>query len=414
MSRALEGVRVVELCEVMQGPLAGQTLGDLGADVVKIERGLRGDMMRTLDQQAAGQGRISAYFVALNRNKRSISVDLKSPEGIKILHRLLARADVLVHNYRPAAVRRLGLSYEDLADRYPRLVYASASGFGDTGPLAHKPGQDMLAQTVSGLARAVGDARLSSYLNPTAQVDYASGAGLVQGVLAALFERERSGRGQQVSVNLLDTALAMQMMEAAAHTMYGAELNWVTQWYSGTFATTDGVVTVVGLFRDNAVRLLCAALDVADLSTRPELATTELQARNRDVANAVLAPVVAELSTDEVMARFESVDLLCAQQLSLAEALQQPQVAANDLLVEVAVAGEKPARVVGYPVRLSRSPGDVRREVPALGQDTGEVLAEIGFSTGEIEALVADGVIHTSEPRRATHEVHHCASGYPE
>jgi crotonobetainyl-CoA:carnitine CoA-transferase CaiB-like acyl-CoA transferase len=413
MSRALDGIRVIELCEVMQGPLAGQTLGDLGADVVKIERGARGDMMRALDRHAVDQGRTSAYFVALNRNKRSVSLDLKAAAGMKILHRLLARADVLVHNYRPAAVRRLGLSYEDLSDRYPRLVYASASGFGDHGPLAHKPGQDMLAQTVSGLARAVGDSRLNSYLNPTAQVDYASGAGLVQGILAALFERERSGRGQQVSVNLLDTALAMQMMEAAAQTMYGAELNWVSQWYGGTFETADGVVTVLGLFRDNAVGLLCTALEVDDLSARPELATTELQARNREVANALLAPVVACLSTEEALARFESVDLLCAPQLSLPDALRQPQVVANDLLVEVGVAGEKPAQVIGYPVRLSRSPGEVRREVPALGQDTRDVLTELGLAAGEIDALDAEGAIRLPATEPPT-TVHHCVSGYPE
>lgn len=413
MSRALDGIRVVELCEVMQGPLAGQTLGDLGADVVKIERGSRGDMMRALDRHAVDSGRTSAYFVALNRNKCSVSLDLKAAAGMKILHRLLARADVLVHNYRPAAVRRLGLSYEDLSDRYPRLVYASASGFGDHGPLAHKPGQDMLAQTVSGLARAVGDARLHSYLNPTAQVDYASGAGLVQGILAALFERERSGRGQQVSVNLLDTALAMQMMEAAAQTMYGAELNWVSQWYGGTFETADGVVTVLGLFRANAVGLICTALGVDDLSARPDLATTELQARNRDIANAALAPVVARLSTEEAIARFESVDLLCAPQLSLTDALRQPQVVANDLLVDVEVAGEKPAQVIGYPVRLSRSPGEVRRGVPALGQDTRGVLTELGITAGEIEALNADGVIRlpAAEPPAA---VQQCVSGYPE
>ncbi|MFD2415570.1 CaiB/BaiF CoA transferase family protein [Amycolatopsis pigmentata] len=393
MSRALEGIRVVELCEIMQGPLAGQTLGDLGADVVKVERGERGDAMRTLDREAVENGRMSSYFVALNRNKRSISLDLKTPAGREILHRLLAEADVLVHNYRPHAVRGLGLSYEDLASRYPRLVYGSASGFGATGPLAHKPGQDMLAQTVSGLARAVGDPRLTSYLNPTAQVDYTSGMGLVQGILAALLERERSGRGQEVRVNLLDSAVAMQMLEAAAHTLYAEHLNWVTQWYSGTFATTDGVVTVLGLFRDNAVRLICDALEIPDLSLRPELSTTELQARNKDVVNEVIAPVVAKLSTEQALERFEAVDLLCAPQLTLAEVLRHPQLAANELLVDVDVPGQDRARVVGYPVRLSRSRADVRRAVPRRGEHTGEVLGELGYTPEEIAEFGRQGVV---------------------
>lgn len=393
MSRALEGVRVLELCEIMQGPLAGQTLGDLGADVIKVERGADGDAMRLLDRSAAENGVVSSYFAALNRNKRSISLDLKTPGGMRVLHRLLERTDVLLHNYRPDAIRRLGLSYADLVQHYPRLIHASASGFGTDGPLAHKPGQDMLAQSVSGLARAFADPDRRSVLNPTAHVDHASGMSLVQGVLAALYERERSGHGQEVTVNLLDTAVSMQMMETAAHTMYGEELNWVTQWYGGTFDTTDGMVTVLGLFRDNALRLICTALGIDDLSLRPELATTDLQARNREIANAVIAPVVARLSTEEALERFESVDILCAPQLTVQEALRHPQVRHNGLLVEVEVAGQFRAQLVGYPVRLSRSPGTVRRPVPRLGQDTVDVLRELGLDAEEIDRLGREGAI---------------------
>ncbi|GAA0921883.1 CaiB/BaiF CoA-transferase family protein [Pseudonocardia zijingensis] len=395
MSRALEGVRVLELCEVMQGPLAGQALGDLGADVIKVERATRGDTMRVLDRSAAENGRMSSYFASLNRNKRSIGLDLKTPGGMRVLHRLLERTDVLLHNYRPDAVRRLGLSYADLVQRYPRLIHASASGYGPDGPLAHKPGQDMLAQSISGLARAFAAPGRRSVLNPTAHVDYASGMALVQGVLAALYERERSGHGQEVSVNLLDTAVSMQMMEVAAHTMYGEELNWVTQWYGGTFDTTDGVISVLGLFRDNALRLICSALGIEDLSLRPELATTELQARNRDIANAVIAPVVARLSTEEALERFGSVDVLCAPQLTIQEALRHPQVRHNGLLVEVDVADQFRAQLVGYPIRLSRSPGTVRRPVPRLGQDTRDVLRELGLDAEEIDRLGEEGTIRT-------------------
>jgi crotonobetainyl-CoA:carnitine CoA-transferase CaiB-like acyl-CoA transferase len=395
VSRALEGVRVLELCEVMQGPLAGQALGDLGADVIKVERATRGDTMRVLDRSAAENGRMSSYFASLNRNKRSIGLDLKTPGGMRVLHRLLERTDVLLHNYRPDAVRRLGLSYADLVQRYPRLIHASASGYGPDGPLAHKPGQDMLAQSISGLARAFAAPGRRSVLNPTAHVDYASGMALVQGVFAALYERERSGHGQEVSVNLLDTAVSMQMMEVAAHTMYGEELNWVTQWYGGTFDTTDGVISVLGLFRDNALRLICSALGIEDLSLRPELATTELQARNRDIANAVIAPVVARLSSEEALERFGSVDVLCAPQLTIQEALRHPQVRHNGLLVEVDVADQFRAQLVGYPIRLSRSPGTVRRPVPRLGQDTLDVLRELGLDAEEIDRLGEEGTIRT-------------------
>jgi crotonobetainyl-CoA:carnitine CoA-transferase CaiB-like acyl-CoA transferase len=230
--------------------------------------------------------------------------------------------------------------------------------------------------------------------------------GLVQGILAALLERERSGRGQEVRVNLLDTAVAMQMMEAAARTMYGADLNWVNQWYSGVFRTTDGVITVLGLFRDNAVGMICDALGIPDLSIRPELSTTALQARNKELANTAIAPAVARLSTDEALGRLEAADLLCAPQLTLAEALLHPQIAANDLLVDVDVAGQGRARVVGHPVRLSRSPGDVRREVPRFGQHTGEVLAELGYPSAEIAELDRQGAAPSEDTLLAMRYAH--------
>ena len=237
---------------------------------------------------------------------------------------------------------------------------------------------------------------MGSYLNPTAQVDYACGMALVQGILAALYERERFGGGQEVSVCLLDVAVAMQMMEAAARTMYGQELNWVTQWYNATFATTDGVITVLGLFRDNAVGVLCEALGIENLSRRPELATNELQARNKDVVNEVIAPVVAKLTTDDAMARLEGADLLCAPQLRLEDVLEHPQIAANDLMVDVEVAGHGWARV-GNPIRLSRSPAAVRRQVPRLGQHTREVLAEGGYSPSEIDRLNSDRAVRLQQ-----------------
>lgn len=393
MKRALEGVRVLDLGEVLQGPIAAQVLGDFGAEVVKIERGINGDITRTLDRAAIDVGEPASYFVGVNRNKRSVSLNLKTREGMATLHRLLEQADVLLHTFRPSAVRRLGLSYEDLADKYPGLVYASATGFGESGPYAHKAGQDMLAQSLSGMARTVGDPTLRAHLMPVPTVDYASGMALAQGVLAALYERERSGLGQKVSVNLLDTALALQTLESASLLMYERETNWVTDWYSGIFETRDGMVTVLGLFRDNALHLVCKALGVDDLSRRPEFATADLQARNKERANEVLRGTVEAMTTEEAIQRFDSVDLLSAPLLTLREALKHPQVLENGIITEVETGGHRSTRILGNLVKLSRTPATVRRGVPALGEHTESVLRESGFTDADIAELRASGAV---------------------
>lgn len=393
VSQPLSGMTVLDLGEVVQGPVAAQVLGDHGADVIKVERGVRGDMLRSLDRPAIEAGEPSSYYAGVNRNKRSIALNLKTREGMGALHRLLARADVLVHSYRPAAVERLGLAYEALAERYPRLVYASASGFGESGPYAHKAGQDMLAQSLSGMARTVGDRSLSAHLNPVPAVDYASGMLLAQGILVALFERERSGRGQKVSVNLLDTALALQTLESASLLMYDRETNWVTDWYHGVFPTSDGMVTVLGLFRDNALGMLCKALEVEDLSRRPEFATADLQARNAAAANELLRDAVAALTTRDATERFDGVDLLSAPLLTLREALEDPQVLENGTITTVDVEGRRTTRILGNPVRLSRTPASVGRGVSGVGADTEAVLREAGFDDDELRALRESGAV---------------------
>lgn len=386
MSGPLESTLVIDMTEVMQGPLAAQVLGDYGADVIKIERSC-GDIMRGLDRDAVAAGEMSSYFVAVNRNKRSIQIDLKHPEGQAILHRLLDRADVLIHSYRPAAVRRINLSYDDLAARYPRLIYASASGWGETGPLTHKAGQDMLAQSFSGMARAVADPSALAEFNPVATTDFASGMSLAQGILAALIERGRTGRGQHVSVNLLDTAIAQQMLEAASLLMYGRELNWVQQWWSGVFETADGYVTVLGFFRENAIGLACKALDVADLSQDEDFDTPAKQAANRDRAHEYLAPRVKELTTATAVQRFDSVDLLCAPLLTLEQALAEEQVKVNDRRVTVEVPHQGERAVIGHPVHLSGAAPRTRHNVPLPGQHGTEILQELGFDDGQIATL---------------------------
>jgi crotonobetainyl-CoA:carnitine CoA-transferase CaiB-like acyl-CoA transferase len=390
MSAALDGIRVVEMAEVMQGPLAAQILLDYGAEVVKVERA-SGDLMRGLDRDAVAAGTVSAYFAAVNRGKQSVVLDLKDDDGMQALHDLLAGADVFLHSYRPRAMERLGLTYEHLADRYPSLVYASASGWGESGPFSHKAGQDLLAQSISGLARTVGRADLDSHLNPVAAVDHASGSALAHGVLAALLQRERTGLGQHVSVSLLDTAVHMQTLEAATRLMYDRELNWVQQWWSGEFATSDGLVTVIGFFRANAVGLACRALDIEDISRESDYDDTAKQAARKTEINARLAPALQVLTTVEAIEAFDSVDLLCSPLLTLEECLGHPQVVHNDPFVPITVTGQGDSRVVGRPVRLSRqSPSDLPQRVPLLGEDTDHVLTDLYEGSQRVAATAGD------------------------
>lgn len=387
-SSALHGVRILDLSEVMQGPFATQALADFGADVVKIERPGRGDVMRSLDRHAAERGLASSYFVAVNRNKRSVCLDLKSVGGREMLKRMAASADVLVHNYRPGVMERLGLGYDDLAAINPRLIYAIAMGFGESGPLASKAGQDLVGQSISGIAMQRPSPDLPPYLHPIPFIDYAGGMSLAQGILIALLERRSSGQGQKVSISLFDTAVAMQTLEATSHLMYHEETNWVSDHFpNATFETRDGWIAVLGFFRENPLRLICEALEIDDLSQDACYATPELQREHKQELNRVLAEQFARRTCDECIERLERVDILCAPVLALPDVLEHPQVRYNGLLVDVDVGGQDEARTIGNPVKLSRTRATVRRSVPLLGEHTRDVLREMGLGDAELDAL---------------------------
>jgi crotonobetainyl-CoA:carnitine CoA-transferase CaiB-like acyl-CoA transferase len=389
---ALDGITVLDLGEVMQAPFATQALADFGAEVIKVERPGRGDVMRGLDRGATERGEASAYYVAVNRGKRSVCLDLKQPAGRDALLRMIPRVDVLVHNFRPGAMERLRLGHEDLAEINPGLIYAVALGFGETGPWARKAGQDLVSQSISGIAMHRPSKDQPPYLHPVPFVDYAGGMTLAQGILLALLERERSGLGQKVSISLFDTALAMQMLEVASHQLYGEETNWVADTFpNATFATADGWITVLGFFRDNPLKLMCAAMGMDDLSAREEYSTPALTSTHKEELNRIFAAEFAGLSSASCIERLEGVDVLCAPVLSMQEVLKHPQVAENGLLCEVEIDGQAPASVIGNPLKLSRTGAETRRPLARLGAHTAEVLAEMDFAPEEIAQLEEQG-----------------------
>lgn len=383
MSTILEGLTVLELCEVYQGPLAGQCLGDFGARVIKIERGPLGDPLRAGDFHAAEKGLMSSYFAAANRNKESICLDLKTAAGREALCLLVDRADVLLHNYRPGVMEKLGLGYEDLSKRNPRLIYACASGFGESGPWAQAPGQDILIQSVSGIAaRPEGKPQ---YVNAPLS-DYASGMVLVQGVLLALLERGKSGLGQKVSVSLFDTAVSIQSLEAAAELNYGLETRWIDRALNFPIEGSDGWLTVLGFFRDNPLQLICQALGIEDLSVEMGFPGANEQRLNRDAIVEKLAPEFRKHTVDELVQRLQRVGVLCAPVLPFAKTLHWPQLRSNGMVRTVPAEGQADMQVIDHPLRLSRTPHTVRKGPPHLGENTVAVLAELGWDAERAKA----------------------------
>lgn len=376
MALPLDGIRVLDFTQVEFGPVCTQALGDFGADVIKVEREGSGDLSRWSLRDPAGPD--NPVFVSLNRNKRSVALDIRAEASRRIIEEIARRSDVVVNNFRAGVMERLGLGYEDIRKLNPRIVYAVGSGYGPTGPYAHKGGQDVLAQALTGAMARRADPSQPLAIYGTALADYSAGMLLVQGILLALMARDRTGEGQKVEVSLYDALLSMQLQEATAWLMRGMDLNWAAQPLSGVFEAEDGPLVIVGAFKKNPLRDICAALELDDLSLLPEFADDAAQKAHEPELRRVFRDRIAQGPRERWLQRLERVDILCAPVLSIGEALESEQVAASQMVLRMDhPAGE--VTTLANPVKLSGTPASVRRRPPQLGEHTREVLAELGL-----------------------------------
>lgn len=391
---ALEGVRVVEFTQLVFGPQCGQMLHDLGAEIVKVERPDIGDLSRSIPISA--DDRRAPYLHANNRGKRSIALDVETPEGLAVARRLIAEADVLIENLAPGALDRLGLGYEPCAELNSRLVYASGSTFGSRGPMAGRRGADLAGQAVGGLVAATGTPEQPSPVGVVA-ADAAAGLVLCSGILAALLARERSGRGQLVESSLYGGATWIGAAELSYALLAGAQYPRFPGGHPslsppgiyGVYATAEGHIAVLGAGRDDWEALL-RALDRPDLGDDPRFASSSLRVANATPLREAVRDTLLQRTAVEWGERFSAEGLRFAPVNDFHAIASDEQAFANGYVVE---ADDEQRRVVGNPLMMSATPPRHASRPPELGEHTEQVLLELGYDWDGIGQLREAGAI---------------------
>ena len=391
MPGPLDGVRVIDLTTMVSGPLGAMILADQGADVIKVEAPGTGDHSRHV---ATRRGGFSASFLNNNRNKRSIALDLKHAEGLTALKRLIAGADVVMQNFRPGVVERLGIGYEDARQVKPDIIYASITGFGDTGPYAAKPVFDPLIQSLSGLTTVQGgsDQRRPALVR-TILPDKLTGFTIAQAISAALFARQRTGQGQHIRLSMLDSVLAfLWSSDMGGHTFVGDEVEGETaqSFIDLIYATPDGHISIAAFRRADWVKL-AQACERPEWIDDPRFLTSEGLEVHKPERLELTQQALKGRTSAEWIVRLEAHDVPCAPVLTRREMIRHPQVVENGIIVETEHPQAGRLRQTRTPARFSGTPAEHRRGGPVLGGDTREVLAEAGYSATEIDTLIAAG-----------------------
>ena len=394
-SGPLNGVFVLDLTRVLSGPFCTMMLADMGARVIKVERPGDGDETRAWGPPFVGGE--SAYFLGTNRNKESITLDFKRPEGRRIINHLIDRADVIVENFRPGTLTRLGLDYASLEDTHERLIYASISGFGQTGPRRFEAGYDAVVQAEGGLMSITGDPEGPPFRVGVAIADLVAGMLAAQGIVLALYAREKTGRGQQVDIGMLDGVISILSYHASMHLTANIRSRRVGNRHAtiapyDTFAAADGEF-FLAVGNDDQFRRFCSAAGVTSLPEDPRFATNPARVIHHVELRARLSPVLCARPRAYWIEILTAAGVPCGDVRDVPEALADPQILAREMIQSVEHATAGMLKVVGVPIKLSETPGSVRTAPPTLGQHTIAILRELQIGDEEIERLRAEQVI---------------------